>query len=81
MRRVGRMRSPFQALGTLWLVGMSLSSLQAQQPRTAVQGKILDQSGAPIAGARIAVTAEGRKTSLAGVADVYKRQMLYIHSK
>ena len=70
MRRVGRMRSPFQALGTLWLVGMSLSSLQAQQPRTAVQGKILDQSGAPIAGARIAVTAEGRKTSLAGVAGV-----------
>ncbi len=57
----------FWAMGMFWLLSISLSYLQAQQPKSVVQGKILDQSRTPIAGARIVVTPE---SGTAGLTDV-----------
>ncbi len=67
MKDTTRTRSPFRMPGWLWLGGMSLCLLQAQQPRTAAQGKILDPTRSPIAGARIVVTPDGRPPGFSGV--------------
>jgi len=69
MKFVGRTHLPFRALGVVWLLSTSWGLLHAQQPGSVVQGKIFDQTHAPIVGARIAATPEGRTpgaTSVSG---------------
>ena len=49
----------------LWVVGALLCRVSAQTPRVALQGKVLDPTLAPIAGARITATLESRPDSSA----------------
>ncbi len=50
---------------SLWIVGALLCPISAQAPRVALQGKVLDPTHAPIAGARITATLQSRPDSSA----------------
>jgi len=53
------MRTRIIAVSVFWLLSVSSSGVWAQEPKRAVQGTVLDQSRAPIAGARIVAAPEG----------------------
>ena len=62
-------RPQFWLFCSLWVVGALLCRVSAQTPQVAFQGKVLDPTLAPIAGARITASLESRSPASSAVSD------------
>ena len=60
-------RPNFWFFCSFWVVGALLCRVPAQTPRVALQGKVLDPTLAPIAGARIMASLESRASAPSAV--------------
>ena len=62
-------RPHFWLFCSFWVVGALLCRVSAQTPHVAFQGKVLDPTLAPIAGARITASLESRSPASSAVSD------------